>query len=331
METIIAIDAMGGDIAPYSPVKASRLAGDFQDLKIILVGDEKKISFLMSGEEKSYTTVLHCDKHISMKDGISRKLLREKENTMRKVLSLVGEKKSDCALSAGNTAAFVSIAISELGLLQNVARPAIAVLLPNVSGSFSIFLDVGANILTKPEHFVQYGLMGSLYAEKVFGIVHPKVGLLNVGTESTKGGELRRQAFNLLSASQKINFIGNIEGQDLFTGKVHVVVSDGFTGNVVLKVSEGILKTFKTDLKREFSRNILGKIGSFILKGHFKRFTGRVDYAEYGGGLLLGVNGVVIISHGKSSPRAILSAIKLGKKIIENNFLQTLQKELNKI
>jgi len=328
MKIKIGLDGMGGDNIPYTPVKAAILAGDKNNLEIVISGDENKIKPFLSSKECPHISLVHCDKYVLMEEKVSLKLLKEKENSMRKILSLLKEKQVDCAISAGNTAVFVSLAISELGILPGIERPAIAVILPNISDNVSIFLDVGANISPKPLHLFQYGIMGSIYAENVFGIKEPKVGLLNIGEEESKGDDLRRETFKLFSQNKVVNFIGNIEGQELFLGKADVIVSDGFTGNVCLKVSEGVTRGFKTILRREISKNLFGKIGYLFLKNNFKNFSKKADYAEYGGGILLGVNGIVIISHGRSSPRAILSAIKLGEDIIEKNFLEILKNKL---
>jgi len=308
----IALDVMGGDKAPFSTIKSLEFINDS----------------LLSGLNSEIYSIVECKKFIPMGEKINRQLLKEKDTTMAKSLQLLKDKKVDAALSAGNTSAFVALSISNLGLIKGVERPAIAILLPNISKGNTIFLDAGANINSKPSHLLQSAIMGSIYAEIVFDIKQPKVALLNIGEEETKGDDLRKKAFRLMGNSKEINFIGNIEGQEIFTGKSDVIVTDGFTGNVVLKTSEGITRSFKTLLLRYLRKNLTGKIGTLFVAKNLKEFARRADYAEYGGGILLGVNGIVLISHGRSSPRAIYSAMKLGKKIINSDFLSIMKNKM---
>ncbi len=322
---VIGVDGMGGDNAPYPVIKACHMFSQSDGMEVIVVGDENQIKGKIDPEKYPFVVIQDCANYIKMHEKVNLKLLREKENSMVKTIELVKEKKADCALSAGNTAAFVSYSISELGLLPGIDRPAIALLMPTTGGSFTIFLDGGANVKVKPLHLLQSAFMGSLYAEDVFGIKSPKVALLNIGEEETKGDDLRRAAFELLGKNEKINFTGNIEGQDFFSGKADVVITDGFTGNVVLKVSEGVARSFRTILTKDIRKSLRGKMGAMLMKNILKDFAKKGDYAEYGGGLLLGVNGSVIISHGRSSPRAVYSAIKLGKKIAASGFMEKLR------
>lgn len=327
-EVVIGLDGMGGDNAPFSEIKACQMFSPCDLIKIVLVGDAKKIDGKIDIKEYPFVVIQDCKKYIKMHDKVNLKLLKERDNSMVNTISLMKEGKAHCALSAGNTAAFVSYSISELGMLQGIDRPSIALSMPNLSKDTMIFLDAGANIKAKPLHLLQSAFMGSLYAETVFGIKQPKVALLNIGEEESKGDELRRAAFELISRNKKINFTGNIEGQELFTGQADVVVTDGFTGNIVLKVSEGITRSFRTFLTKEIRKGLTGKIGALLLKDALKNFAKKGDYAEYGGGILLGVNGIVIVSHGRSSPRAIYSAIKLGKKVVTSDFFSELKRSM---
>ncbi len=330
-EIIIGLDGMGGDNAPFSAIKACHMFSSSDGIGIILIGDEKKIKGKIDLEKYPFVVIQDCEKYIKMHDKVNLKLLKERDNSMVNTISVMKEGKAHCALSAGNTAAFVSYSISELGLIPGIERPAIALSMPSLSGDTTIFLDAGANVKAKPSHLLQSAYMGSLYAEVVFGIKQSRVALLNIGEEESKGDELRKAAFELISRNKRINFTGNIEGQELFTGKADVVLTDGFTGNVVLKVTEGVARSFKTILTREIRKSLTGKIGALFLKEALKNFAKKGDYAEYGGGLLLGVNGTVIVSHGRSSPRAIYSAIKLGKKIVASDFLSKLKNDLEAI
>jgi len=318
----IALDAMGGDNAPISPAKSCEFIKD-DKLKIYLIGKEEKIRQVLKSSI-DIVEIIDCQDFVAMDEKVTSTLL--KRNTSMKVaIQMQKERKVDISLSAGNTAAFVSLAISELGMIKGIERPSIAVLFPNITGGVTIFMDAGANISPKPLHLFQSGIMGSLYSKNVFNINNPKVALLNVGEEETKGDDLRKQAYKMLKESDKINFIGNIEGHEIFSGKADVIITDGFTGNIVLKTSEGITRSFRTMLMKEIMKNIQGKIGTLLISKNLKSFARKADYAEYGGGILLGVNGNVIISHGRSSPRAIYSAIKLGEKIINSKLLEEMK------
>ncbi|RKY30614.1 MAG: phosphate acyltransferase PlsX [Candidatus Omnitrophota bacterium] len=324
----IALDVMGGDKAPFSTVKSLEFIKDNDDLKVVLVGEKQKFSSFLSNLNSEIYSIVECKKFIPMGEKINRQLLKEKDTTMARSLQLLKEKKVDIALSAGNTAAFVALSISNLGLIEGVERPVIAILLPNISRGNTIFLDAGANVNVKSSHLLQSAIMGSIYAEIVFNIKKPKVALLNIGEEETKGDDLRKQAYKLMEKSDGINFIGNIEGQEIFTDKADVIVTDGFTGNVVLKTSEGITRSFKTLLLRYLRKNVAGKIATLLVAKNLKEFSRKADYAEYGGGILLGVDGIVLISHGRSSPRAIYSAMKLGKKIVDSDFLSIMKEKM---
>jgi len=330
-EIIVSIDAMGGDNAPFSAIKACNLVSPKDNLHLILVGDESVIGKQVDRNKCPSVEISNVEKCVRMDDKVNLQMLKSRDNSMCRTVSLLREGKCHYALSAGNTAAFVSYAISELGLIKNIERPLIAILLPNVNGAFTVFADAGANVNTKPAHIMQAARMSALFASNVFGMKNPRVALLNIGSESTKGDELRKAAFDLLDKREDINFTGNIEGQDLFSGKADVVITDGFTGNVVLKVTEGITRSFKTMLLREIRKSMLGKMSGLLLKNTFKNFARKIDYAEYGGGILLGVNGVVVISHGRSSPRALYSAIKFGKRVVESDLIANLRKIAEKI
>jgi len=330
-EIIIALDGMGGDNAPSSVIKACQMFSPSEKIKIVVVGDEKQIMPKIDIKKYPFVCLEHCENYIRMDEKVNLKLLKEKDNSMVRTIAMVKDGRAHCALSAGNTAAFVSYSISELGLIKNVDRPAIALLMPDTTGRGFIFIDAGANIKAKPLHILQSAVMGSLYAECVFNIEKPRIGLLNIGEEETKGDDLRKESFALMSKNKMINFIGNVEGHNIFTQKADVIITDGFTGNVVLKVSEGITRAFRTILMKEIQKSIRGKVGALLIKNILRDFAKKADYAEYGGGLLLGVDGIVIVSHGRSSPRAIYNAIKLGKKIVSSNFMEKLKGDMERM
>jgi len=327
----IALDVMGGDKVPFSTVKSLEFIKKEDNLKVFLVGEKEKFNNLLSSLNPDIYSIVECKKFISMDEKIGRQLLKDIDTTMSVTLQLLKEKKVDVALSAGNTAAFVALSISNIGLIEGIERPAIAIHFPNIFNGNTIFLDAGANINAKPIHFLKSAIMGTTYAEVVFGIKNPKVSLLNIGQEETKGDELRKESFKLLKEEKKINFIGNIEGHDIFSGKSDVVITDGFTGNVVLKTSEGITRLFKTLLYKNLRKSIMGRVATFLLRNNLREFSKKNDYAEYGGGILLGVNGIVLASHGRSSPRAIFNAMKLGKTIVLSNFLDIMKERIKNI
>lgn len=330
-EIIIAIDGMGGDNAPSSVINASHMFTPADKIKLIVVGDEKQIKNKIALEKYPFVTLEHCGNSVRMDEKVNLKLLKERENSMAKTISILKDGRAHCAFSGGNTAAFVSYSIAELGMMKNVDRPAIALLMPDTAGRGVVFIDGGANIKVKPFHLLQSAIMGSLYAECVLDIQNPKVSLLNIGEEETKGDDLRKESFALLSANKNINFIGNIEGHNIFTQKADVIITDGFTGNIVLKVSEGVTRSFRTILMKEIQKSFRGKVGAFLIQNALRSLAKKADYAEYGGGLLLGVNGIVIIGHGRSSPKAIYNAIKLGKKIVVSGFMEKVKKEMEAV
>lgn len=324
----IGIDGMGGDQAPGVVIKGIKmfLENDTSNTEIFCVCPEEK--FKSAGGKKLPTSrvkLIHCDKYIPMDSKLSLSLFRDRDTTMHKIIHMLKNHEVDVAYSAGNTAAFVSLAVGELKMINGIDRPAICVHLPNLKDGVTVFLDVGANISPKVSNLYQYAFMGCFYARNVLEINNPTVGLLNIGEEPGKGDELRQKLFTKLREEPHLNFMRNIEGHELFTGKADVVITDGFSGNIVLKVSEGLGRSFKSIMLREINRSILGKIGFFIARNALKKYVRKTDYAEYGGGVLLGVNGIVVISHGRSSPRAIYHALVLSKKVAESSFINQLR------
>lgn len=231
-------------------------------------------------------------------------------------------------ISAGNTGAAMATALFLLGPLKGVERPAIMTVLPTLTG-VSLLLDVGANVDCKPQHLMQFSVMGHIYAERILGRPRPRLGLLSIGEEDTKGNELTKEVFKMLKDSP-MNFIGNVEGRDVYLGSADVVVCDGFIGNIALKISEGLADTLVKLLKAEISKNIMGRLGYLFLRPSLANFHRRIDYAEYGGAPLLGINGVCIICHGRSSAKAIRNAIKLSKEFVDRDFNTHLQEDLQR-
>ncbi|MDD5505977.1 MAG: phosphate acyltransferase PlsX [Candidatus Omnitrophica bacterium] len=313
----IVVDAMGGDHAPEVVVEGSLLAVKEYDVDVILVGDQPRIEALL--RKFKYTgdkiSIQHTSEVIEMSESAATSIRRKRNSSIVVGINLVKEAKADAFFSAGNTGAVVCAGTLGLGLLPGIERPGIGIVTPTLKGN-SLIIDVGANIDPKPTQLLQYGIMADAYCKNILNKPNPSVGLLNIGEEEKKGTEFIREAYELLEKS-KLNFIGNIEGKDLFSGKCDVIICDGFVGNVALKVSESAAEAMQKFLKRHLLNSIWGKIGLIFMMPSLKHFKKEIDYAEYGGALLLGVNGVVIIGHGRSNKRAIKNAIRVAKEEIE--------------
>lgn len=302
----VAIDAMGGDFGP-API----IAGVVEALKTakfeaILVGDKAVIEPLIPQQIKSKVSIVHACDVISMHDHATDAFKR-KDSSIYVATELVREGKADAVVSAGHSGATMSLATLRIGRVEGIARPAIATLMPTVDGGKSLVLDVGANVDCKPEHLYQFGVMGAAYARDIMGIKKVKVGLLTNGEEETKGNEVTKEAAVLLKSMPE--FIGNVEGNNIFDGSVNVIVCDGFVGNIVLKTSEGVADTIGKFMKSHIKKSAFASFGSVFMRKVFSSLKQQIDYAEYGGAPLLGVNGAAIVSHGKSNAKAIKNAI----------------------
>lgn len=324
----IALDAMGGDRSPSVEVEGAILAAREYPVEIVLVGDEKllKPEIEKHGSTGLPLSICHASQRIEMHESPASVVRRKKDSSIVVATTLVRDGKASAVVSAGHTGATMAAALFILGSIKGVERPAIATILPTLQGT-ALMLDVGANVDCKPKHLFQFAIMGHVYAKKVMQRENPKIGLLSIGEEDTKGNILTKETFKHLKNSP-LNFIGNIEGRDVFSGNADVVVCDGFIGNVALKISEGVAEIIGKLLAREIGKSILGKFGYLLLKPAFTAFKKRLDYAEYGGAPLLGVNGVSIICHGRSSPRAIKNAIAMA---MESTKLQTINYVQNDI
>ena len=332
----IAVDAMGGDHAPAVVVEGVvdyiRENNRSDNYQIILVGKEKEIQ----KELKKYRNVrldrleiVDALEEISMKEQFLSYWRKREQTSIKKAIDLVKNEKAAAMVSAGNTGAVMALAKNVLGSMKNVDRPALAIMLPTLKGS-SLLVDVGANTDSKPHNLVEFALMGKIYLQNIFGIKNPRIALMNIGEEEVKGNELAKSTYNLLKQLD-INFIGNVEGRDVYIGEADLIVTDGFTGNVTLKVSEGVVEVMLSMLKREIMSNIFSKIGFFFLKHSLNRIKKKLDYSEYGGALLLGVNGIVIISHGSSNAKAIKNAISLSCKFVTENVLGKISQEIGRM
>jgi len=324
----IAIDAMGGDNAPHEIVKGAYEALDaFSDIEIILYGNEEKLAPLMKVHDR--IKVIHTEEVIEGTDEPVRAIRRKKNSSMVKMAESVKNGEADACVSAGNTGALMAAGLFVVGRIDQVDRPALAPTLPTVDGKGFVMLDLGANADAKPEHLQQFAVMGSVYAEKVRGISNPRVGLLNIGTEDQKGNELTKAAFALLKEAP-INFIGNVESRDLLSGVADVVVTDGFTGNMVLKTIEGTAASIFTLLKGALNSSTKTKIGALLVKDELKGLKGKLDYSEYGGAGLFGLKAPVIKAHGSSNAHAVFHAIRQAKTMVENNVAGIIQTTLRK-
>jgi len=316
----IVVDAMGGDFAPGVVIDGTLVAVKEYGAEVILVGDEALISPLLKKARYSGSNieVFHAPETIGMSESAATSVRRKRNSSIVLGVNLVKEGKASAFFSAGNTGAVVCAATLGLGLISGVERPGIAIITPTLKG-ISLIIDVGANIDPKPTQLLQYGIMADVYSRTILNKTNPSVGLLNIGEEEAKGTEFIKETHELLQKS-KLNFIGNVEGKDLFSGKCDIIVCDGFVGNVALKVSESAAEAMQVFLKRHLLSNTMGKIGLFFLLPSLKRFKKELDYSEYGGAPLLGVNGVTIIGHGRSNVKAIKNAIRVAKEEVERKF-----------
>jgi phosphate acyltransferase len=316
----IVVDAMGGDHAPQAAVEGAVMAAREYETEIILTGLSDQIHAVLDDLDPDHNLpieVVHAEEVVEMHDSPGKVLRSKRKSSMKIGLDLVKDGTASAFLSAGNTGAVLAYSTVILRPLNGVDRPAIAIQLPTLKGN-AILLDAGANVDCKTSQLFQFGIMGHVFAEYILGKPNPRVGLLSIGEEDGKGNEIVKEAFQILKASH-INFTGNIEGKEVYRGNADVIVCDGFTGNVALKISESLAEMIGTNLKRMFQSNWLSKLGYLLLKPQLDEFKKKVDYSETGGAPLLGVNGVVIIAHGSSSPKAIKNAIKRARELSEKN------------
>ena len=323
----IAIDAMGGDFGPEPIVEGVIKALKQKNFIAYLVGDEQKIKPLIPKEFHSKVRFINSEDFIKMNESATEALKR-KESTIYKSIELLKQKEVDAVVSAGHSGATMSLATLKLGRIKGIKRPAIVTFMPTIKKAYSLVLDVGANVDCDATNLYQFGLMGEVYAKVVLNKENVTIGLLSNGEEESKGNSITKEAFKMLK-SKFDNFIGNVEGGDIFKGEVDVIVTDGFVGNIVLKTSEGVADTISKLIKDEIkSSGLLQKIGALLLKPVFKGLKKVTDYAEYGGAPLLGVNGCVIIAHGKSNSKAIKNAVFQAIKYTQNDVTNKIQESL---
>ncbi len=323
----IAIDAMGGDFGPEPIIEGVIRALNKKNFTAYLVGDEKKLKKLVPNNLLEKVRFINSLDVIKM-DEAATEALKRKESTIYKSIELLKKGEVDAVVSAGHSGASMSLATLKLGRIKGIKRPAIVTFMPTIKKRYALFLDVGANVDCNAENLTQFAVMGEVYGKVVLNKGNVTLGLLSNGEEESKGNSVTKEAFKMIK-EKFVNFVGNIEGGDIFKGEVDVIITDGFIGNIVLKTSEGAAEIIGKLIKEEInSSGILQKIGALLLKPVFKALKKATDYAEYGGAPLLGVNGCVIIAHGKSNSKAIKNAIFQAIKFIEYDVNQKIQDSL---
>jgi len=319
----IAIDGMGGDHAPGEVVAGALRAQEELGVEVLLVGDPEQIEAWMRHHDISAPfEIVPAEGMVEMDEEPLSALRRKPKASINVAMDLVKQGRADAVVSAGHSGAAMAAALLRLGRLRGIDRPAIGAVFPTlVAGKQVIVLDVGANVDCKPKFLEQFAVMGAIYSQYVLGVDQPKVGLLNIGEEDSKGNDLALRTYQLLQKSNRVTFIGNAEGRDVLSGNFDVIVCDGFVGNVLLKFAEAVGEVVLQILREELPQGLHGKLGVSILKSNLKRIKQRIDHAERGGGLLLGVDGVCIISHGSSQAPSIFNAVRLAKEAVDNQVL----------
>src|SRR5277367_1500985 len=326
----IAVDAMGGDHAPKSEIEGAIRAARSLGVRVVLVGKQdilRKELAQYDGASGLPIEIQHASEVITMEDSAAKAVRGKRDSSIRVAARMVRDGAAHGLVSAGNTGAVMATAKTVLGMIPNVDRPALASAFPTLKGTPVVVVDVGANVDCSPKMLAQFAVMGEIYSRVVFRTERPRVGILSIGEEEHKGNELTRAATPLLKALP-INFIGNVEGRDIYTGDIDVIVCDGFIGNVALKVSEGLVDMISKMLRESLEATITRKIGSLLARRAFKEFKKRVDYSEYGGAPLLGVKGVCIVTHGRPNANAIKNAIRVVAEVAEGDINEQIEAEL---
>jgi glycerol-3-phosphate acyltransferase PlsX len=333
MPRVIALDAMGSDRAPKPEVEGAIQAARQLGARVLLIGREPQVRAELERHPSAAglpLEILHASEVIRMDDKAVQAVRKKRDSSMRVGLRLVREGRAAGFVTAGNTGAAMATAKLVLGALPGVDRPALAAVFPTVLGTAAILLDVGANVDCRPDNLEQFAVMGEVYFRSIFGTRRPRVGLLSIGEEEGKGNELTREAFSRLK-TLPLNFVGNVEGRDLYNGQVDVIVADGFVGNVALKTSEGVATLVRYVLKESLRSTITRQVGYLLSRSAFSDFKKRLDHTEYGGAPLLGVKGVCIITHGSSNANAIKNAIRVAAEFSDRKINAKIEQELGTI
>jgi glycerol-3-phosphate acyltransferase PlsX len=329
----IALDAMGGDYAPSEIVKGAIEALPEIKSTIVLVGNKTLIDKELNKYkfDNHRIEIVHAEQVIEMHEHPAFAVKEKEDSSIVKSIKLIKEEKVDGVVSAGNTGAVMSSALLYLGRLKGIKRPAITTVLPTINNTPTIMLDIGANVDCKKEYLVQFALMGKIYMESIFGIENPKIALLNIGEEEGKGNQLAQETYSLLKNNPYFNFYGNVEGKDLFKGIVNIIICDGFVGNIAIKTAEGVAETLFELISKELKNSWWSIILALLLKPKFRNVKKSMDYSEFGGAPLLGINGNVIISHGRSKSKAIKNALKLAERVINLKINDKIMEGLEKL
>jgi len=333
MPSVIALDAMGSDRRPKPEIEGAIQAARHYNVRVLLVGPETTLE----AELARYPAIsglpieiVHASEVIRMDDKAVQAVRSKRDSSMRVGLRLVRERRAVGFVTAGNTGAAMAAAKMVLGAIPGVDRPALAAVFPTATGNVATLLDVGANVDCKPHNLEQFAVMGEIYFRTMFGTRRPRVGLLSIGEEEGKGNDLTKESFQLLR-QLPLNFVGNVEGRDLYNGRVDVIVADGFVGNVALKISEGLANLVRYTLKESLKATITRQVGYLLSRSAFADFKKRLDHTEYGGAPLLGVKGVCFITHGSSNANAIKNAIRVAAEFAQSSINEKIEKELANI
>jgi glycerol-3-phosphate acyltransferase PlsX len=329
MPSVIALDAMGSDRAPKPEIEGAIHAARHYGVRVLLVGPEATIKAELdrhSTASRLPIEIVHASEYITMEDKVEA-IRGKRDSSMRIGLRLVREGRAGGFVTAGNTGAAMATAKMVLGAIPGVDRPALAAVFPTAPGTAAILLDVGANVDCTPQNLEQFAVMGEIYSRAMFGIRRPRIGLLSIGEEESKGNELTRESFQLLK-QLPLNFVGNVEGRDLFNGHVDVIVADGFVGNVALKISEGVANLVRTALKESLKATITRQVGYLLSRSAFSDFKKRIDHTEYGGAPLLGVKGACIITHGSSNTNAMKNAVRVAAEFAQRGINESIERGL---
>ncbi len=328
----IALDAMGGDYAPEEIVAGGVMAAREFGMAVALIGRQDVVNAELEKHDTDGLAleVVHAPEVIEMEDSPAIAAKTKRDSSMHVGMRMLKDGSADAFVTMGNSGGALATALFTLGRLPGIRRPALATIFPTIEG-FTFLLDIGANADCKPEYLLQFALMGSVYSRDVLGVENPRVGIVSNGEERGKGNQLVLDTVPLLEKAPMLNFVGNVEGKDIFRAVADVVVTDGFTGNVIVKSSEGLAWMLLELIKQEVKRSPLAMAGIFLMKGALKRVLKRTDYTEYGGAPLLGVNGNVVVGHGRSNRKAVRTAIKVAKQMVEKDVLGTIRRDIEAI
>ena len=330
---VIALDAMGGDHAPDATVGgAVRALRRFEDISMILTGPKDRIEALLAGADdvRRRIEIVDCDEVITMDEHPMMAVRKKVNSSMVQAMLAVREKRAGAAVSAGSTGALLACGMLRVGRIPGIERPALAPVLPGENGPF-LLIDSGANVDCQPKYLTQFGLMGSVYMSVVMGVKEPKVGLVNIGTETEKGNKLTKETFQMMSAQTSYHFAGNCEAREVPTGDFDVVVADGFDGNIILKYTEGIVSVLLGMIKKNLKSSVRTTIGAFLCKPGFRKLKKNLDYNAYGGAPLLGVEGAIVKAHGSSGDEAIANAIRQAREMLAGEVVEKIRSGLGNL